>query len=151
MKYFTIAWWMGETDDESHDPVTIYRERVASIKSMIPDSLTMYIEEISLHDSKIKEIDVNIPERRIRISTTTWDKGGSEILNILQYDGVERYASCADYKKGLPGPHGYGDWGYDEIDIDKNGLLSHRILFSSGITIDITFKIFSFSEQSFHI
>ena len=45
-------------------------------------------------------------------------------------------------KRGLAGPHGYGDLGYDEIEVLRDGLYEHRILFSSGIELQVRFTGF---------
>ena len=48
----------------------------------------------------------------------------------------------SDPEKGLPGPHGYGDLGYDEVDVLEPGLFEHRMLFSTGITLSIHHREF---------
>ena len=58
----------------------------------------------------------------------------------LTYRGVERLVSTADPATGLPGPHGYGDLGYDELDAVGPGVFEHRMLFSTGIELPIRFS-----------
>ena len=62
---------------------------------------------------------------------------------MLHYSQVEEVISTADPEKGLPGPHGYGDLGYDEIERFQSGLLEHRMLFSSGIVLTVRHRGFS--------
>jgi hypothetical protein len=45
----------------------------------------------------------------------------------------------------LPGPGGYGDFGYDEIEVIGPAQFEHRILFSSGIRLVIRFAKLSFT------
>jgi hypothetical protein len=57
----------------------------------------------------------------------------------LRYSDVSLFRSTADPKTGLGGPHGYGDWGYDEAAVIGPGRFQHSILFSSGIEFIIEF------------
>ncbi len=63
----------------------------------------------------------------------------------MNYGGVRSIQSTADPEKGLPGPHGYGDLGYDEIDLIQPGHYEHRMLFSTGIELLVQFSEFSFT------
>ena len=45
----------------------------------------------------------------------------------------------SDPSVGLGGPHGFGDLGYDEIDVGEDGPFEHRLLFSSGIELAVRF------------
>jgi len=79
----------------------------------------------------------------ISMSLAGLDESGGARRFEIEYQGVSRFVSTADPDTGLPGPHGYGDLGYDETDVDDAGLLVHRILFSSGIEFEVTFEKFS--------
>ncbi|HWX42575.1 MAG TPA: hypothetical protein VN345_15600 [Blastocatellia bacterium] len=48
----------------------------------------------------------------------------------------------SDPDKGLVGPNGFGDLGYDEIEVLDGGMFEHRLLFSSGIELAIMFEEF---------
>ncbi len=68
-----------------------------------------------------------------------YDDGKSNLREItLSYSGVTFFESVVNQEKALPGPLGYGDPGYDEVEILENAL-EHRILFSSGIELKIQF------------
>jgi hypothetical protein len=69
---------------------------------------------------------------------------------VLEYKQVERI------ELSFPGdlelfPVGFdpnfGDWGYDELTSPKEKLFRHEILFSSGATITIDFRDFSFRRR----
>ncbi|WP_162668597.1 hypothetical protein [Gemmata massiliana] len=66
---------------------------------------------------------------------------------VLTYTGIEQVESTADPKVGLGGPYGYGDLGYDELDILPTGTIEHRFLFSSGIELAIAFHNFGFTTS----
>ncbi len=55
------------------------------------------------------------------------------------------FRSIANPNKGFAGSFGYGDWGYDEVDIMDDGTFIHRVLFSSGIEFEILFSGFKLS------
>lgn len=59
----------------------------------------------------------------------------------LHYSGVTEFCSNAQHEKGLAGPRGYGDLGYEEVDI-VDGCLVHRMLFSGNIEMEIRFHSF---------
>ena len=75
----------------------------------------------------------------------TGDDGHGRLRKFqLDYVGVTSFKSIAEHEKGLPGPQGYGDLGYEEIDV-VDGLFVHGILFSGGIEFEIRFKGFELS------
>jgi hypothetical protein len=58
---------------------------------------------------------------------------------VLTYNGVEAATATGDPNNGLGGPHGFGDLGYDEIELLDGGLIEHRMLFSTGIELHVRF------------
>lgn len=60
---------------------------------------------------------------------------------------VVSFNLLADHDIGLPGPHGFGDVGYDEADINVDGNLEHRLLFSSGIEMQVVFRGFELNWE----
>jgi hypothetical protein len=68
----------------------------------------------------------------------------------LQYEGVARVdLDCPGKIALFPiGKHAhFGDWGYDELTVAKEGSFRHEVLFASGSTLAIEFKSFSFSRR----
>ena len=63
----------------------------------------------------------------------------------LLYGGAVFVESTADPDRGLPGPHGYGDLGNDEIEVLDGGLLDHRLLFSTGV--ELTLRLLTFRPE----
>jgi hypothetical protein len=58
----------------------------------------------------------------------------------LVYEGVSNLYSTATPQKALGGSASYGELGYDEIELLGEQLYEHRLLFSSGIEMQIQFK-----------
>lgn len=67
----------------------------------------------------------------------------------LVYRGVTSFLSTADPAQGLSGPHGYGDLGYNEIELVEARRFEHRMLFSTGIELEIQFEEFQLSYEDF--
>ncbi len=140
MKYFTLEWWNGVQSGDLGDPLETYEEYYSSVKDKLPDAFIKLHDEIYLHDGSLKKLDISFPEKNMNIEIDTDDGKGNLREISLKYRGLTSFNSTADPDNGLPGPRGYGDLGYDEIELLSNGLLEHRILFSSGIVFTIEFK-----------
>lgn len=120
------------------DPLDIYEEYFQSIKENIPVGFQKLHDEIYLHDGNVTNLKYagNVGELSIKLNN---DDGKGNLREIaLSYSGVTLFESVANQEKGLPGPLGYGDLGYDEVELLENGF-EHRILFSSGIEFKINF------------
>jgi hypothetical protein len=50
-------------------------------------------------------------------------------------------------QKGLGGPCGFGDLGYDEQDVRDDGNFEHRLLFSIGIEVQVCFSDFAVENR----
>lgn len=60
----------------------------------------------------------------------------------LKYKGVSNFTTTSQPDKGLAGPYGYRDLGYDEIELISEALFEHRMIFSSGIELSVVFTEF---------
>jgi hypothetical protein len=154
MKFFTIEWWSGEVVDELK-LFNDYREHVEGIFEDWPPDHQRLDREVSLHDAHLLNLNLDI-----RTANLTLDLDGcgyDENLKTyvrrrfnLSYTGVELLNSTADPEKGLPGPHGFGDLGYDEIHMPEPGLFEHRMLFSTGIMLTVLHRGFSLIYRDYH-
>lgn len=142
MKFFTLDWWLAVQSLEDHDPVPDFRKHLDTIRDRLPPGLLQLQESISLHDSHLREIAWDADSNLLTIRLTGSNEQGGARSFQLTYKQVQAYRSTADPEIGLGGPHGYGDLGYDEADITDDGLFEHRLLFSSGIEIQIHFRDF---------
>ena len=145
MKFFTLDWWIANDGD----PFPAYAAHVASIARLLPADLLRLAQDQTcwLHDSRLRELtfDAGTGDLTLRFDTPDGQGGFTRRLD-LQYRRVEGFKSVADPKKGLLGPHGYGDLGYDEIDVAGSALV-HRLLFSTGIEFEIQFRDFSLAAR----
>jgi hypothetical protein len=142
MQFFTIAWWYGR-DGRAHDAFAGYHARLALIRDRLPADLFATEESVSLHDCRLRTLELFAD----RLTLSLESLNGSEEL-ILNYLGVRSYRSFSDPNTGLPGPFGYGDLGYCEIDLLPDGMIEHRLLFSTGIECVIVFRGFQLQRSN---
>lgn len=151
MKHFTIQWWSGDVEDQMA-ACRAYEAYLAGVRKEFLPELCRLLDEVSLHDSRMRRLHI-VPDRKevfIDLDGCGADEGQQSYhaLKIgLAYSGVESFESLADPETGLAGPHGYGDLGYDEIELLRPGLFQHRMLFSSGIEFAVTFTDFRLTHE----
>ncbi len=163
MRFFMMHWWAGPmerrtTADQHTKTIDDYNIYLATIRHRVPPALVD--ESLGTHDSHLRQFSVDIDRKEavleldyaeLNTGQNRWVKGKVQ----LRYSGVHAVLSTADPNVGLPGPHGYGDLGYDEVDVLPNGLIEHRLIFSTGIELDIRFTGFeykwldTFEEETF--
>ena len=145
MKYFTLRWWEGKVEN----PMVVneqYCRYVQSVKKSLPKDLWRLFWNVSLHDAHLRRLHFAQHKLELKLDGGRRDKGKYRLglqRFRLTYDGVSRMTSLASPKRGLGGPGGYGDLGYDEIEVIADGLFEHRILFSSGIELQVRFSNFT--------
>jgi hypothetical protein len=142
MRYFTLAWWCGE--GERGGPRFEYELHLEFIRDRLPPDLLATQQTVSLHDARLRTLVVAPSVATVRLTLESHD--GNEQFT-LSYSGVELFESAADPAVGLRGPHGYGDFGYDEVDVLPNGTFEHRMLFSSGIELRVVFVGFELRRE----
>lgn len=145
MQFFTLEWWRGcQTAEQTGDPCTEYARHFDRIRTRLPVHLLTMLESVSLHDSRMRQFVVSPGQQTVQLLLENY--AGDERFT-LTYRGVERFESWSDPNVGLRGPHGYGDLGYDEVDVLSSGVYEHRLLFSSGIELGIVFHEFEFGRS----
>jgi len=137
MRFFTMTWWGG--DHQGDDPIPAYALHLAAIRDRLPPDLLATQESVSLHDTRLRELQLLLADKSLRIVLETYS--GAERLTLL-YTGVVRFDSFAAPDVYLGGPGGYGDLGYCEADVLTGGSFEHRLLFSTGIELVVEFRGF---------
>jgi hypothetical protein len=145
VRFFTLEWWCGCQTGGVGDPSADYVRHVAAIRARLPADLLALQESISLHDSRLRQLVVLPAAAAVRL---VLDSHAGDERFTLVYSGVEQVESTADPEAGLGGPHGYGDLGYDEVDVLPSGAFEHRLLFSSGIELSLVFRGFELQRES---
>ena len=143
MKYFTPKWWAMEV--ESTDAVVAdYQRYIDSIRSRLTPGLRSLHDEVSLHDSKVRQFTVDIPGRSVAITlhgfTDPWSPDGLTGRRFdLRYEGVTSVQST-NQGEWVSEALDSSDLGYCEIELLPDGLWEHRMLFASGIELTIRFR-----------
>jgi len=140
-----MDWWTGIQKLDIKDSSYEYQVHLDAIRENIPKDLLMMQEAMPLHDARLREMDYTVTSKALNIRLDGDDGKGGLRQYYLRYSNVVSFYTSANPGKGLPGPHGYGDWGYDEVDVADDGRTEHRILFSSGIEFQTVFGEFKLS------
>lgn len=148
MKFFTIEWWCGLQVDE-YDPLADYRKHFLTIRERLPKGLVALQESVSLHDAKLRELEYTSQQNSLTLCLDGYDGAGNLRQFKMRYSDVLSFRTFADPEVGLRGPHGYGDLGYDEADITVEGNYEHRLLFSTGIELQVVFREFDLNWKDF--
>lgn len=143
VRFFTLEWWCGlQSGDLSNNPADEYRSYLETIRDRLPPGLLALQESVSLHDGRLRELELSPSTGTLSLIIDSDDGSGGLRRHVLRYRSVTSFRSFADPDVGLAGPHGYGDWGYDEAAVTEAGEIVHRILFSSGVEFEVKFGDF---------
>lgn len=147
MRFFTLQWWCGLQGLDLYDPNPEFQKHLSSIRDRLPAGLLALQESISLHDARLRLVDYHGQVGELTLHFDGDDGNGGVRRFTLRYVDVLSFKSVADPNIGLPGPYGFGDVGYDEADIDSDGNFEHRLLYSSGIEMQIVFRGFELTWE----
>ena len=154
MKFFTIEWWSGDIDQDHMAVFDDYRKHIERITPDLTDVHHRLLKDVSLHDSHLLMLSADYEAESVTLDLdgSGFDESTKSYFGRrfkLIYKDVQSLLSTSDPEKGLPGPNGYGDLGYDEIHLLAPGLFEHRMLFSSGIVLSIRHRqfILEFSDS----
>lgn len=147
MKYFTLEWWLGDVDCDFEQ----YDSYINSIRPQLTENLAEFLDTISLHDSQIVHFHWDTANRKLEfLLDAMFPSSGPAQLEYhklqLIYEEVSGLHSTSTPDKALCGPAGYGDLGYQEIELVGEKIFEHRLLFSSGIELQIQFKDISWQR-----
>lgn len=145
MRFFTLAWWRG--DDESGgdaDAPAAYGLHLEAIRHRLPADLIALEESGDLHDCRLSSFALSAGAAELCLQLETFD---ADAALTLTYTGLEGFNGFTDLLGGVGGSVGLGDLGYGESDVLPDGLIEHRLLFSSGIEWVVTFRDLSLGRQ----
>jgi hypothetical protein len=144
MRFFTIDWWRDVQRGSAANPSEAYEAHLASLRPF-PMPVARLDQLPSIHDAHVRRVDHL--GTAVSITLDSWDEKGSVVQVALSYRGVDSMTLEAD-RDGLPGPAGFGDLGYCEIDRPSRDVFEHRLLFSSGLELCVRFREFDFSVDA---
>ena len=157
MKYFTPELYQqfnsldveeAERADEAWDKAeAAYKERLVSIREHMP-SRVVKLSELCLHDalvvSRVEQVQPAgdgppfPPGFWTAVAIVSVSLGG-EIVSLIY--SLSDFTTVKDAPAGWRFSKHDEQWLYDEVDLidDPRGLFVHRILFSTGVTLEIRF------------
>lgn len=143
MRFFTRGWVNGELSDEESDRARdAYWARVEEITPRLPRELVRMVREVHLHDGLIEQVVWNPREKKLLLALVATDAQGECISVNLSYGGAMLGDSRIDAIRRAALSR-ETELLYDEVDIDEDGVLSHRILFEPCEEVTIDFREFS--------
>lgn len=141
MKFFTMQWWTGCQDlsfAPARNAADQYQDHLTRIRDRLSQEALRIVEELPLHDSRLRLLEIDMCKAVLLMELDAVDSSGQPIKVTLTYEELTSVRSIVREEESLSGPNGYGDLGYDEIDL-ADDRFEHRILFSTGIELDIVF------------
>src|SRR5258708_5202993 len=147
MKYYTLQWWANRVNPEKAMAVgKRYCRYIESVQASFPPDLKRLHWEVSLHDSHVRRLHFSDCTFELQLDVERTDKDkiipGTRRFR-LTYQDVRSFTAVDDPEAALGGPDGYGDLGYDEIEVVQAGVYEHRMLFSSSIELQVRFTGFA--------
>jgi len=167
MKYFTKDLWaeMNQQDNSRTAKVKsqwcknvkVYQKYLKRVLPDLPKQVQNFFGKVSLHDGMLLSFSTGdkIKNRKRTVPTKNFAEikilePNYKYIYTLLYSEVRK--CMIDYPGESPLFLGedwtYGDWGYDELYFTKDKWLCHEILFSSGATILLESKHFSYERKS---
>jgi len=139
MRFMTFGWWSGGCQDDS--VIDAYWSYFASVADRLPPDAVRLHRRFTLHDSELRSLRIDTGSRRAALEFVGFDIGlEHSLIYRLTYLGVESTGLAAVSEEPLGGPGGLGDLGYDEFELLESGLTEHRMLFSTGTELSLTFQ-----------
>ncbi|MDX2197538.1 MAG: hypothetical protein SF069_01045 [Phycisphaerae bacterium] len=148
MRFFTFQWWSGHC--EQVDVIAEYEEHFEAVRSHLPPTAAHLHDAESLHDSRVEAFDIDMLANCVILRLTGFSRHDGHERDRrfeLRYGGVSRVVFGPSPEQPLGGPGGFGDLGYDEFDLSPEHRFLHRLLFSTGIELEITFRSFEYDAR----
>ena len=143
MKYFTFEGWKNEVFEEKL--ISDYKYYLESIKKLIPDSVNQFIQNHTLHDSEIVNLDYKAKDQRLNVVLDGWDINfENKCVYEIRFSDIESILFVNNADETAVDLNKMGTLGYEEIEYLSTKRIEVRWLFSSGVEILITFKEFAF-------
>jgi len=151
VKFFTLDLWLRAQDmgvasegDWSH-AAAAYQDHLRRIRPALAPGVLRFVRDACLHDCLLRELEFGGDRRAARLTLLGDDGVGGSRLHVLEYVHVRAFSAVSNPDHSLAGSGGFGDLGYDEMDVAPNGACIHRMLFSSGIEILWEFEDLAYS------
>ncbi len=173
MKYFKPEYWIGlqsletkeEADKKWDKSIKEYNEQLNQLQPRLSKKNFDFFNHISLHDGIMISFKIIDETAKIMKKNGSYreTKRFSKPITIHIEVLSEEYLYHLKFRKVMDTNFSFslneilfggyqrtlGDWGYDELTPEDDVHLKYEILFSSGATIKIIFKDFSYIRKKF--
>lgn len=153
MEYFTLDQWIADQDSEAQldareSARLRYSAYLESVRSRLPVEFLPLTDEVSIHDARVLSLEGRFEESVLELRLDPGPFTNRDWVELrLNYIGIGGLRLKPDPERGLAGPNGFGDLGYDEIEVLDGGMFEHRLLFSSGIELAVAFAAFRLERR----
>jgi len=173
LKYFTKELWLawnhqGPIDPDkareiSNQAFIDYRRELETLKPRLDSDTYEFFSNENLHDGRVlsftvgdgidhhvggaKPFDINARQTAARIKLFgAW----MDVLYTLNYQQIRKvvFDFPSDDPLFYEDGNNIGDWGYDELSAPDDRYLRHEVLFSTGTSLVIEFRKFSYLKET---
>jgi hypothetical protein len=143
MRFFTRSWARGEPGPEAVEEVRrTYRSHIEGLIVRLPLAVEELATALDLHDALIRRVTVDRRAAVLRIELRCGDLQAGYFDAVLQYSGVLLEKTDLVTLEGRArDPR--TEVLYDEVDIDGDGHLCHRLLFWPDGELEVRFTSFA--------
>jgi hypothetical protein len=140
MRFFTPEWRDGDLSDDDYEKASaLYQARLMQIRSSLPSAIEQMLTDVSLHDAQVQIAEVDGSNLRLLLRAGDLQRGYTDV--DLRYDSVESLDGIPSVSDVL---NSNAEIVEDEIDINSQGLMEHRLIFAPDGEIVIRFRKFAF-------
>jgi hypothetical protein len=171
MKYYKTELWTDfQSIEDSEESEKIWEEnarkylsQLEQLKERLSAKNFRFFRHDSLHDGVVGSFNIvnktnllmkeNNNYRNTKYFNNpiviTLEVLSGDFLYSLKFSKVTSFNIIYPKEQLLPGPSGFGDWGYAELTPVDETTLSYEVIFSSGGTLLIEFSMFSYNKKRF--
>ena len=128
MRFFTRAWCDGDVAEEEADRVPqLYAAHLRSIRSRLPFRVRRFIDDINLHDGRIREVQLSDADHTLLIRIRAGDQQVGYYDADLVYHDFEMESATSAVLDKARANDSY-ELLYDEFDTAEANRLVHRFI-----------------------
>jgi hypothetical protein len=146
VRFFTRGWHSGElSDEESEQTVRDYDAHLEAISARLPDPVVTLAREVNLHDAVIERVEWEPANAELVLRLVTRPGRGNQAVTIT-YSGAMLGERRLEVLKNAARDR-ETEILYSEVDVDEEGVLAHRLLFSPRDELTIEFGALTLEAQ----
>jgi hypothetical protein len=140
-----MEWWANHCEPPS--VFEDYGRYIDAVRGALPSTAPTFLDRHTLHDAVVRQFAINLENQLVRVSADGFATVERPVAYDLEYRGVTDVVIAGSSDEALGGPPGLGHLGYHEFEPLASDLVEHRLLFSTGVEIQLRFREFSFGAE----